>query len=258
MRGGNRLLATEDANILGLMQSRPPREVSAFEVTKSLPAKRKDTSVEGSQCSFACSGRALGNLITGDPRHLPGCRSIRRAFVFAERKLDGKIRGRDGEPAVCHSVRVAQILREVFGLHECRLMVVALLHDVIEDSDAGYDDIEAAFGSEIADAVVVLTKPMFYPKPLRKEIYESALIAASEDVLLVKLADLFDNLQSRRGRKRVARTWRAASALLNVFSERRVGPRVRRAIRIVRSLLADLGREEPIVSAFPEERKKAA
>lgn len=228
--------------------------VNDFEVTKGSPSERKDTPVEGSQCSIACSGRTPGDFVTGDPRHLPRCRSIQRAFAFAESKLDGKTRGRGGEPAVWHSVRVSQTVREVFGLNECRLMVIALLHDVIEDSDAEYDDLEAAFGSEVADAVVVLTKPKFYPKPLRKQIYESALIAASDDVLLVKLADLYDNLKSRRGRKRLARTWRAACALLDSFQERRLGFRVRRAIRIVRSLLADLEREEPIVSAFTEEQ----
>lgn len=188
------------------------------------------------------------------PTRLPKCRSVRRAFEFAAGKLTGKTRGQHEEMALLHSVRVAQVLYDVFGVRERRLVVTALLHDLLEDSDTDYDEIEEAFGAPVADFVVLLTKPKFYPKPLRKEIYESALLSAHEEVLLIKLADLYDNLQSRRGRKRVRRTWKSAQRLVDALSARHLGARVRRATKIVRNLLADLEREEPGIRVIQPDR----
>lgn len=190
----------------------------------------------------------------GYPAALPKCRNVQRAFDFAKGKLADKTRGPHRESALWHSVRVAQVLHEVFGVRGERAVVTALLHDVLEDSDTDYDEIEEAFGAPVADSVVLLTKPKFYPKPLRREIYESALLSAHEEVLLIKLADLYDNLQSRRGRKRVCRTWKSARRLLEAFSARHLGVRARRATKIVRDLLADLEREEPSIRAIQPDR----
>lgn len=189
----------------------------------------------------------LKRSTAGHLGRLPGCRSVRRAFEFAEAKLAGKTRGQHGELALWHSVRVAQVLYEVFAVRRRHLLVTALLHDLLEDSDTDYDEIEKEFGEQVADSVVLLTKPKFYPKPQRKEIYESALLAADDEVLLIKLADLYDNLQSRRGRKRVRRTWRSAHRLVEALSARHLGAKARRATKIVRDLLADLEREEPAI-----------
>jgi hypothetical protein len=147
-----------------------------------------------------------------------------------------------------------RILAEVFDVRGCRILVASLLHDVLEDSDTDYDEIEAEFGVQVADAVVLLTKPKFYPRALQKKIYEAALISAQEEVLLIKLADLYDNLQTRRGCKRVLRTWKSAQRLVNGFSGRRLGPKVRRATKILRDLLADLRGEEPLASRLPAAR----
>ncbi len=214
-----------------------------FRAVERQPSPRETILMEGGITS-------VREWSAGYPAGFPQCRSVRRAFECAAGKLAGKTRGQYGEMALWHSVRVAKVLSEVFGVRGCRITVTALLHDVLEDSDTDYDEIEEAFGAPVADAVVLLTKPKFYPKPLRKEIYESALLSAHEEVLLVKLADLYDNLQSRRGRKRVCRTWKSAQRLLEALSARHLGARTRRATKIMRDLLANLEREEPSIRAI--------
>ena len=72
--------------------------------------------------------------------------------------------------------------------------IVAVLHDVIEDSDYGFDDLIAAgFSEEIVSAIVVLTK--------KKEVsYKNYLRAIKTNpiAIAVKLADLQDNMDLTR------------------------------------------------------------
>jgi GTP pyrophosphokinase len=51
-----------------------------------------------------------------------------------------------GEPAAAHAARVASIVRHEFGISACDVLVLALLHDVLEDSDVEIEDLERKFG----------------------------------------------------------------------------------------------------------------
>ena len=72
--------------------------------------------------------------------------------------------------------------------------IVAVLHDVIEDSDYSFDDLVAAgFSEEIVSAIVVLIK--------KKEVsYKNYLrgIKTNPIAVAVKLADLQDNMDLTR------------------------------------------------------------
>ena len=151
------------------MQSSPPSESKKFGMT-SLRAVDRNPAGPEPPLSSGGNGAFRESGVVEYPACLPRSRSVSRAFHFTAGKLAGKTRGRQDEPALFHSVRVAQILINVFGMRGCRHLVTALLHDVLEDSDTDYDEIEEMFGVQVADAVVLLTKPMVYPKPLRKEI----------------------------------------------------------------------------------------
>jgi hypothetical protein len=181
---------------------------------------------------------AEGVLSAAIVQALPKCRAVERALWFLAARLGDQTLGKTGEPALLHCVRTAAVLSSVFDLHDWKLAVTALLHDLLADTDVDYDEIAAEFGEEIADNVVLLTKPQFYPKQAREQIYDSSLYTASEDVLLVKLADYYDNLQCRRGRKRLRRTWSAAVRFCNALEERLDEPRLSRSVWIFRDFLA--------------------
>lgn len=72
--------------------------------------------------------------------------------------------------------------------------IVAVLHDVVEDSDCELTEIEADFGTEVRDAVSVLTKPD-EGDYLTEYIPE---IAGNRLAQKVKRADLRDNLDVTR------------------------------------------------------------
>ena len=81
---------------------------------------------------------------------------------------------------------------EVAARVEGEAKVVALLHDVVEDTPATIEDIEFMFGIRIAEAVDLLTRK-------KEDTYFDYIhkIATSEDKLAieVKLADLADHLE---------------------------------------------------------------
>src|SRR6476660_7063061 len=80
---------------------------------------------------------------------------IRRAFDFAELHHRGQSR-RSGEEFVNHPWAVAQICAELH-LDE-QTIAAALLHDVVEDTNAEFEDVQAEFGPDIAHLVEGVTK----------------------------------------------------------------------------------------------------
>lgn len=124
---------------------------------------------------------------------------IRRAFVFAEQHHRPQ-RRKNGDPYIGHPVAVAH---NVAGMKLDEATVcAALLHDVVEDTDATLEDIERVFNREIAhlvDGVTKLNKIRFRSKEERQaENFRKMLVAMSKDirVILVKLADRTHNMRT--------------------------------------------------------------
>ena len=83
-------------------------------------------------------------------------RLIRSAFdtaVDAHRNQ----RRKSGEPYVLHPISVAKIVAQEIGL-DATSIAAALLHDVIEDTDYSFEDIEKLFGTDVSRIVEGLTK----------------------------------------------------------------------------------------------------
>ncbi len=118
----------------------------------------------------------------------------REASAMAARFHRGQTR-RDGKtPYVSHCFRVAMTVRHTFGCDDEACIAIALLHDVIEDTPADYDDIYEAFGEKVARGVSALTKDMRLPEAEREPAYDAAIEASGWRAKMVKLADTIDNL----------------------------------------------------------------
>lgn len=72
---------------------------------------------------------------------------------------------------------------------------VALLHDVLEDTETTISELESQFGEEIAKAVSALTKSRELPKEERMADSIRRIKLQREEVWAVKLADRITNLQ---------------------------------------------------------------
>lgn len=73
---------------------------------------------------------------------------------------------------------------------------VALLHDILEDTETTFDEIANEFGKEIAKAVLALTKNSKIQKEERMVDSLNRIKELPKEVWAVKLADRITNLQT--------------------------------------------------------------
>ncbi len=122
-----------------------------------------------------------------DPRIPDADAVLARAFV-------GKWRDH-GPPAVVHPRRVAARLAESWGKAlgplDASLVVAALLHDLVEDTDVGLGEVGARFGDDVRTLVDWVTKRDGETKPA----YLGRLGAAPEAARRLKVCDRIDNLR---------------------------------------------------------------
>ena len=74
------------------------------------------------------------------------------------------------------------------------VQVAAILHDTVEDTDTTIGDIKERFGDRVAGFVLGLSEDKSLPWPDRRMRYIEGFADASNEVLLVKTADLACNL----------------------------------------------------------------
>jgi guanosine-3',5'-bis(diphosphate) 3'-pyrophosphohydrolase len=140
-------------------------------------------------------------LVERVQRYNPNCDEgiLNRAYVYAMQK-HGLQKRASGDPYFSHPLEVAAILTQ---LHvDDATIVIALLHDTIEDTDATRQEIDQLFGEEIGQLVEGLTKlkklDLVSKRTEQAENLRKLLLAIAEDVrvLLVKLADRLHNMRT--------------------------------------------------------------
>ena len=126
---------------------------------------------------------------------------IIKAYNLANEAHKGQMR-LSGEPYVIHPIEVASILVDI-GL-DTNTIAAALLHDVVEDSEYTYEDIEQQFGQEVAELVEGVTKLGKIEYKSREEEQadnvRKMVLAMAKDtrVVLIKLADRLHNMRTLR------------------------------------------------------------
>jgi GTP diphosphokinase / guanosine-3',5'-bis(diphosphate) 3'-diphosphatase len=124
---------------------------------------------------------------------------LRRSFEYAERAHAGQTR-RSGEEFIHHPLGVARICAELH-LDE-QTLAAALLHDVIEDTEADVEELRAEFGADVAllvEGVTKLTRISFQSREQAEaENYRKMIVAMAQDVrvILIKLADRLHNMRT--------------------------------------------------------------
>jgi GTP pyrophosphokinase len=147
--------------------------------------------------------------------------ALNRAYVYTVQK-HGTQKRASGDPYFSHPVEVAGLMTDLQLDQET--IMTALLHDTVEDTLATIEDIEANFGSEVAqlvDGVTKLSKIEAMPEDERAaENLRKFLLAMSEDirVLLVKLADRLHNMRTLHFIKSPAKRQRIARETMDIYA----------------------------------------
>jgi len=124
-------------------------------------------------------------------------RLLARAWrVAAERHVDHRRKGERAEPYVNHLAEVADLVAEATNGTDPCLVAAAVLHDTIEDTDMTHGELEAQFGSDVADLVAEVTDDKALTSTERKRLQVEHAGRKSTRAKLLKLADKTSNLRS--------------------------------------------------------------
>tara|TARA_B100000530_G_scaffold118670_1_gene73929 strand:+ start:5928 stop:8060 length:2133 start_codon:yes stop_codon:yes gene_type:complete len=135
---------------------------------------------------------------------------ISKALGFAEYAHKGQLR-KSGDPFIVHPVETARYLADLNC--DTTTLVAALLHDVIEDCDVSYTQLEREFGRHVAELVDGVTKLNRLDINIAASSDDNSsndlrinnaaslrkmLIAMSKDlrVILIKLSDRLHNMST--------------------------------------------------------------
>jgi guanosine-3',5'-bis(diphosphate) 3'-pyrophosphohydrolase len=146
---------------------------------------------------------------------------INRAYVFSVQKHGSQKRA-SGDPYFSHPIEVAGILTDLYL--DDQTIVTALLHDTIEDTLVTFEEIEGAFGGEVArlvDGVTKLSKIEAQSENERAaENLRKFLLAMSDDirVLIVKLADRLHNMRTLHFIKNETKRRRIAKETMDIYA----------------------------------------
>ena len=126
-------------------------------------------------------------------------RKIQEALTLSENVHSNQLR-KSGDPFIVHPLEVAKILTSI--KLDSDSIAAGLLHDTVEDTDLGIDQINLRFGKQISELVQGLTKiSKYYLKANKQkfgENYKKLILATTKDlrVILIKLADRLHNMRT--------------------------------------------------------------
>lgn len=111
---------------------------------------------------------------------------LEKSIIFATEKHMGQV-DKSGQPYILHPLRVMNNCSNI------ETKIVAVLHDILEDTDAAKEDLLEFLPEYLVDAIVSITK-------INNEAYEDYLERVSSNYYAtqVKLMDLKDNMNLDR------------------------------------------------------------
>jgi (p)ppGpp synthase/HD superfamily hydrolase len=120
---------------------------------------------------------------------------IFKALMFAKAVHRGQKRKFGDDPYVNHPIRVASRVMQLPYVTE-EMIAIALLHDVVEDSDHTTEQIKALFGEAIAEGVKCLTrnKGGGSREAQMTALFEQMQWEADWTICTIKAIDRMDNL----------------------------------------------------------------
>lgn len=97
-------------------------------------------------------------------------------------------------PYINHPIHVTQLLWQIGQVRDIAVLVGALLHDTLEDTNTTTQEIQALFGDAVLSLVQEVSDDKRLPKERRKQLQIEHAPFASDRAKQIKLADKISNV----------------------------------------------------------------
>ena len=120
---------------------------------------------------------------------------LQAASFAAKKHLNQKRKGNDAAPYINHPLEVANLLVNVGKVENFDVLIAAVLHDTIEDTETTKEEITALFGERVCGYVLEVTDDKSLPKAARKQRQIEHAPHLSHGAKLIKLGDKISNIR---------------------------------------------------------------
>jgi guanosine-3',5'-bis(diphosphate) 3'-pyrophosphohydrolase len=112
----------------------------------------------------------------------------------AEKHRKQRRKGSADTPYINHPIAVAYYLCTYADVLDVNVLVAALLHDILEDTDTAPREIEEKFGLQVLKLVQEVTDDKNLPKKVRRNEQENTMGERSHGAKLIRIADKISNV----------------------------------------------------------------
>lgn len=123
-------------------------------------------------------------------------RLLQAAHFAAEKHAGQRRKNAAATPYINHPLEVAHILSEVGGVIDEEILLAAILHDTVEDTDTSLQELALIFGDRVAEIVAECTDDKSLEKQVRKQLQIEHAPHKSPAAKQIKIADKISNLKS--------------------------------------------------------------
>lgn len=122
--------------------------------------------------------------------------NLLRALSFASIKhRDQRRKDVEASPYINHPIAVATVLAVEGNVADDDILVAAVLHDTVEDTETTFAELEEHFGAAVTELVRELTDDKSLPKDVRKQLQIDHAPGRSVGAKQMKIADKVSNLR---------------------------------------------------------------
>jgi guanosine-3',5'-bis(diphosphate) 3'-pyrophosphohydrolase len=118
------------------------------------------------------------------------------ASYAAEKHSHQTRKGAAREPYINHLIEVAGLVAMALTVPDANVVIAALLHDTVEDTDTTPAELVERFGMDVASLVAELTDDKTLPQAVRKRLQVEHAPRLSVRAQTIKLADKISNVRS--------------------------------------------------------------
>jgi len=123
-------------------------------------------------------------------------RLLRAIRFSADKHRNQRRKDIDKTPYINHPIEVAETLLSVGDPDDLDVVIAAILHDTIEDTETTPEEIETNFGRNVRSLVLEVTDDKNLPKKVRKQLQIENAPHKTPGAKKIKLADKISNLRA--------------------------------------------------------------